>query len=148
MKLKNAQFGDFEIVDAAVYEFSHGLLGFQELRRFGLHHVAAHAPFEWLVSLDAPEICFPLLSPLLLNSGYSVPVGNVERRALDAGVDDPLVAMVVVTVGAGKIPVTANMRGPIVFNAKSRKGMQVVLFESSHSVKTEIPVISTAQAVP
>ena len=148
MKLKNAQFGEFEIADEAVYEFSHGLLGFEELRRFGLHHVAEHAPFEWMVSMDAPEVCFPLLSPLLLNSNYTVPLGNVERRALGAEAQDSLVAMVVVSVGTGKNPVTVNMRGPIIFNPLSRKGMQVVLFESSHSVRTEIPVIAAAQAVP
>ncbi len=148
MKLKNSQFGEFELSDEAVYDFPHGLLGFEELRRFGLYHQDEYAPFEWMVSVDAPEICFPLLSPILLNPAYTVPLGNVERKALDSEVNDTLVPLVIVTVGTGKGAVTANLRGPILFNPKSRKGMQVVLFESSYPVKAEIPVISSAQAVP
>lgn len=148
MKLTNTQFGEFELPDDAVYEFSHGLLGFEELRRFGIVHLEEYAPFEWLVAVDAPEVCFPILSPQLLAKSYSVPVGNVERSALAAGPEDALVPFVVVTAGSGKNGMSANLRGPIVFNPKSRKGMQVVLFESSYSVRTEIPVISEAQAVP
>jgi flagellar assembly factor FliW len=147
MKLSNSQFGEFELPDEATYEFPHGLLGFEELRRYGILHLEEHAPFEWLVALDAPEVCFPLLSPLLLNPRYAVPVGNVERKALAAGPDETLVPLVIVTVGQGKTPLTANMRGPILFNPKSRKGMQVVLFESTYPVRAEIPVISESPAV-
>ena len=147
MKLSNSQFGEFELPDEAIYEFPHGLLGFEELRQFGILHLEEHAPFEWLVSVDAPEVCFPMLSPLLLNARYAVPTGNVERKALAAGADDSLVPLVIVTVGQGKAPMTANLRGPILFNPKSRKGMQVVLFESTYSVRAEIPVISVTPAV-
>ncbi len=148
MKLTNSQFGAFELPDEAIYEFPHGLLGFEELRRLGIYHVDEHAPFEWLVSVDSPEVCFPLISPMLLHPGYFVPVGNVERRALDARPDEPLVPLVIVTVGPGPGGLSANMRGPILFNPRSRKGMQVVLFESSYSVRAEIPVMPQAQAVP
>ncbi|HVP38448.1 MAG TPA: flagellar assembly protein FliW [Candidatus Saccharimonadales bacterium] len=147
MKLNNSQFGEFELPETAVYEFRHGLLGFEELRQFGFLHLDEFAPLDWLVSVDVPEICFPLISPMLLQPGYLVPMGEVERRALDARPEDPVVPMVIVTVGSGTPRATANLRGPVMLNPKSRKGMQVVLFESGYPVRAEIPLIAETQTV-
>jgi flagellar assembly factor FliW len=147
MKLTNSQFGEFELSEAAVYEFRHGLMGFEELRRFGFLHREEFAPFDWLVAVDEPEICFPVVSPMLLQSGYAVPMGEVERRALGSKPEDPVVPLVIVTVGTGTPRLTANMRGPVMLNPKSHKGMQVVLFESGYSVRAEIPLIADTQSV-
>ncbi|MBI5837359.1 MAG: flagellar assembly protein FliW [Candidatus Eisenbacteria bacterium] len=147
MKLNNSQFGEVDLPDGAVYEFKHGLLGFEELRRFGYLHLDEYAPFDWLIAVDEPEICFPVVSPLLLNPKYVVPLGEVERRALGSVPEDPVVPLVIVSVGTGQPHVTANMRGPIMLNPKSHKGMQVVLFESGYPVRAEIPLISETQTV-
>jgi flagellar assembly factor FliW len=147
MKLTNSQFGEFELPDAGVYEFRHGILGFEELRRYGFLHLPEFAPFDWLVAVDEPEICFPVISPMLLSPGYIVPMGEVERKALDSRAGDPVVPLVIVTVGSGTPRVTANMRGPVMLNPKSRKGMQVVLFESGYPVRAEIPLIAEPHPV-
>ncbi len=147
MKITNSQFGEVDLPDAAVYEFRHGLLGFEELRRYGFLHLDEYAPFDWLVAVDEPEICFPVISPLLLHTDYVVPLGEVERRALGSTPQDPVVPLVIVTVGTGTPQVTANLRGPVMLNPKSHKGMQVILFESGYPVRAEIPLSSEAHPV-
>ena len=148
MKLNNRQFGEIELPEDSIYHFPHGLLGFEDHKRFAFAAIEEYAPFHWLLCVDEPNLCFPLLAPVLLHPDYRVPVGNVERSALESGPEDLLLAMAIVTIGGARSAPSVNLRGPVLLNPKSRKGMQVVLFESTYSVKAEIPLISAAPAVP
>jgi flagellar assembly factor FliW len=123
-KIKTFQFGEIEVEEKHIFYFDNGILGFEELREFVLISEEHTNPFKWLISLDASEIGFPLLSPWHIDLEYD------PRLDLDY---EKEVIMVVVTLENEKGMMTANMKAPIIFDVKDQKGKQIILPSDKYS---------------
>ena len=126
MKIEGTRFGSVEIADEDVLEFPKGILGFSDLRRFVLLPHRNSTSVAWLQSLDSPGIALPVVSAHALEAGYEGAMTRLELNAL--GVSDPneIAALLVLSVTPG-LPPTVNGKAPILVDAVTRKGVQVVL---------------------
>ena len=130
MKIFTQQFGELTVKPEHVFEFEEGLLGFEDLRQFVLISEEETLPFRWLVSLENPDIGFPLLSPWHIDLRYNPGKEHDMSRE---------VIMVVITLEDEKGLMTANMKAPLILDVKSQSGRQVILPSDKYSPSYVIP---------
>lgn len=129
MKCSSSRFGTLEVTDEQVLTFPSGLLGFPDHRRYVILDHDTEAPFQWLQSLDEPALAFVILDPdLFLGEEYHVEVSDETLSEIQATRGESLSVAVILTIPSGDPSrITANLRGPLVMNPRTRLGKQVVL---------------------
>ena len=112
MKLLNKQFGEIEFEKEAVIKFEDGILGFEELNEFLLFS-ETDGYFFWLISVNEPEIIFPLFSLKLLQEEYSD-----ENQLEPYGI-----------VKLDKEPenISVNLKAPVFINHNEKIGFQKII---------------------
>lgn len=123
-KIHTLQFGDIEVGKEHIFCFDGSIIGFDTLNEFVLISDEDTVPFKWLISLEQPEIGFPLLSPWHLDLTYE------PGREFNF---DEEVAMAVITLENENGMMTANLKAPIILNVKDQKGRQVILPNDKYS---------------
>ena len=136
------RFGEISFAESDVLEFPWGLPGFPALRRWLALSLESQAGYVWLQSLDDPAVALPTADPWAIFADYDPKLPPYAVAALD--IRDPgeftLLCVVVVTKDAEEL--TMNLLAPIVVNLRTRQARQVMLENSSYSVRTPIPRIA------
>jgi|SRR5579885_2302361 flagellar assembly factor FliW len=128
MRVTTDRFGEIEVSEEAVIRFPAGVIGFPRSVRYVLLDHDRHAPFQWMQSLDEPGLAFVVMDPARFKPDYRVEVAPEELAELDPAEGDELVLLVILTVPpADPGRVTANLRGPLVVNARTKLAKQLVL---------------------
>jgi flagellar assembly factor FliW len=148
MRLETERFGTLDISSDAIIEITEGLYGFEHARRFCLVDHNPDSPFRWLQSVDSPGLAFVVVNPYDFFANYEVELDDQESEALELRSPQDAVILNLVTLGKSAAETTANLVGPIVLNAKSRKAKQVVLanqvYSTKHPLLPEVPKEPTA----
>ena len=133
MNLAGTRFGTVEFDDAEVLNLEGGLVGLPDLQRFVLFEAKPGSPFSWLQSLDDPSMAFLVAEPSRYVSGYE---DDVARRC--PGMEEAVV-LATATVPPGKPrDTTLNLCGPIVLDAKTRHGRQMVLEDAAYTTRYRV----------
>lgn len=123
-----------------------GLLGFEGCHNFVLEHSDDLDPFLSLHSEDDPGVAFVVAPPDLFYKGEYLPgLSSEDRGVLQLGPDDTSECLVIVTVSADGQEVTANLKGPVVFNPRCSIAKQVVVYNPSFSLRA--PLLSPGARV-
>jgi len=138
LQVETTRFGKIEIQDRDVLSLSRGLIGFPELKRYVLLDHDENSPFKWLQSLDDGNIAFVLINPLLFKPDYMVEVPEAEVSELDLEKEEDAVISVVITMPTNPHTMTANLRAPLVFNIRNRKGKQIILSRQEYTTRHNI----------
>ena len=80
--INTTQFGEIEVDEEHIFIFDEGVLGFEDLREFVLIAEEETIPFKWLISVESPEIGFPLLSPWHIDLTYN-PTNDFDIEKLN-----------------------------------------------------------------
>ena len=126
-----------EVPANRIYEFYPGLGGFSEHHNFAML-VDDDSPVEWLQSLTDPDVCFPTVEPFLFDPSYRVALPDADAAAVGAVDADDLAVRVIITVRDPIEETTANLLAPIVLNAKTRLGRQILLQDSDYPIRAEV----------
>ena len=68
----NSQLGNLPIDPDKITTFPEGLIGFEDLIQFAIINLPEYEPFQWLLSIDDPDISFPIISPILVLEDYEL----------------------------------------------------------------------------
>ena len=149
IKVATTRFGEIDVKDNDVIELPAGLIGFPELKRYVLLDHDKDSPFKWLQSLDDGAIAFVLINPLLFKPDYTVEVTEAEVSDLKIESEEDAVISVIITMPSNPQNMTANLKAPLVFNLKNRKGKQVILtnqaYTTRHNIMEEVKKRTTTQ---
>lgn len=137
--IKNRQMGSIKVDPSKVITFPEGILGFEDIREYVIIDFEDHEPFQWLVALDDPEVQFPIISPILVKENYSPSLARETVSQIGDFSDEDLLLYAIVTIRPGAAKVTADLKGPIIINQKTRLGKQIVL--DSDEYPLDHPVI-------
>ncbi len=139
MTVATSRFGEVSFAESDVFEFPWGLPGFSEQKRFLALSLAEQPSFVWLQSLDDPKLALPAADPWQIFPDYEprMPSYATEALAINDAEDFTVLCVVVVTSEAEEM--TMNLMAPIVLNLKTRRARQVMLENSTYSVRTPIP---------
>lgn len=93
----------------------------------------------WLQSLDEPELALPMLKPELIKEDYDPIVEDEMLKALGRDIKEAdLIVFCVLTVPADITKMTINFKAPIIVNADTLKGVQLIADNNDYEVRYPI----------
>ena len=130
MKVDTRWFGTIDIDDEKIITFDLGVIGFEDCKKFTLIYdvdKGDEASIMWLQSLDEPELALPMLKPELIKEDYDPIVEDEMLKALGSDIKEAdLIVFCVLTVPADITKMTINFKAPIIVNADTLKGVQLI----------------------
>jgi flagellar assembly factor FliW len=150
VRVESEKLGDIEVDETKVLTFPHGLLGFDDKRRFALVDTHDSGFYFWLQSLDDPGLAFLTAVPWPFFPSYEFELPDADRDALglvepdDPTADDnPTMVLCLLTVDSAAADdpsreITANLLGPLVINTANRVGRQVVLVDGDFTTRAPL----------
>ncbi|MCB1153160.1 MAG: flagellar assembly protein FliW [Deltaproteobacteria bacterium] len=133
--IQTSRFGTIEAPEEKGISISGGLLGFPESTRYLMLDHDQDSPFKWLQSMDEGEVAFVVTDPLVFFPEYQVQIRKDELAGLQIEDGDTPMVFVILSLAAEPENMTANLQGPIIINARTRIGRQVVLKDSEYKTK-------------
>lgn len=147
MLVQTGRFGQVELVDvpaAQVYEFYPGLGGFEDHHTYALI-TDTESPVEWLQSTADPNVVFALLEPFIFQPEYTFEMADADAAALGLARPEDALVRTILTLRDSASEITANLLAPIVLNARTRLGRQIVLQDGEMAIR--FPVLAGLQTV-
>jgi len=146
MIIQSDRFGSIDVDAEEILTFPRGIIGFADETEFVLVRASSSTAVGWLQSVATPYMALPVVSAHVLVPKY--PDVDIESYAEAAGLGqrlDELAVLVVLNAPPG-IPATVNLVAPIIVNAVTRNGAQLLL-EGSRFTTREIFMLPTKQEV-
>lgn len=131
-------FGRLEYGAEAILSFPAGLYAFEDQTEFLLIEQAVSAPMVFLQSVRERALSFMLVPVQVIDSAYRLILSEEDLRTLGFTEGDAprlgrdITALVLLTAGPDH-NATCNLLAPIVINPASRRGVQVIQFDSGYS---------------
>ena len=136
MNVETTRFGAVDVDENRILTFPAGLLGFSSFKSYALLQPDDEGAFYWLQSIETPELAFVVTDPSLWLRDYEVPIRREQMDEL--ALENLDGAQVFVIVNKYHRALTANLQGPLVINAVTKRGMQLVLADKRWSTRHEI----------
>lgn len=125
----------------AVISFAEGLVGQPDWCRFVLLGGDDTEVVGVLQSVDDEALSLMVTRPTLVVPEYRVPLGAIDRAALQLDADQEPVILTTVTVHGGTI--TTNLMGPLLINPRTLAARQVVLTDSQYTTTYPLGQLGT-----
>ena len=135
MKLKTTRFGEIEVVETQIYTFRDGLPGFPDVKRFAILANPQGGAFQWMQAADLAALAFVITDPVLFFPGYKITARAEELVSVELADVSGGIVLVILTVPKNPVEITANLLGPLLFNAKAKLARQVVQTDPQYSTK-------------
>jgi flagellar assembly factor FliW len=124
--------------DSRIFDFSDGVLGFDNIRQFALLEEEG-SPFLWLQAVEEPSLAFVIISPLSFLDEYSLVISQSDLDDVGAKTPEELLVFSIVTIPADNpAGMTANLQGPVIVNPATRKGKQAISLSDKYRVRHNI----------
>jgi flagellar assembly factor FliW len=126
MKFVNQLIGEIEVSNEKVIDFPHGIIGFENHKKFAIVNNTNYKPFCWLISLDQNDFAIPVVNPFLLIREYHKQFPRELSEELKENESNYEVLCVVNPKGSNG-SVTLNLKGPILIDYIKQEGRQIIL---------------------
>lgn len=135
MKIKTTRFGELEVDKKDIIEFTEGLLGFENLKKFFIVDPGDQTLILWLQSIDDAGTAFPIIEPKIFQPNYMVKLLPVELNSLSLENLQNASVYTVLTIPQNVTEMSANLKAPIIINNKTKVARQIVLQDSKLEVR-------------
>ncbi len=143
--IKTSRFGSVDIDPRTLIRFPQGLVGLPGWEYFTLIKTNPEDCFLWLQSTQLPELAFVVCEPSLFLSDYRVKVKVDDRKELRLRAGrNPEVLVICNKAGDA---LTANLCGPLVINAETLIGKQLVVSDRRFSTRHPLMQLEVKQHV-
>lgn len=144
MIVQTREWGPLEVSEEQLVQIPEGLFGFEGLHRFVLADIEECRPFLWLLSVEDPDVGFALADPgYFQESDYHLNLLPSDEQRLGIAEGDTLAVFAIVTMDAQR-RVTANLRGPVVLNTRTRVGRQIIAYGAGVALRQPVREIQEA----
>jgi len=136
MQLVTKHFGTIEIEDKGIIDFPEGLPGFEDVKKFILLSSQEEgALFQWLQSVDKPDLAFVVINPMAFKPDYDIDIPDDEVAILEINDLSKVLVFTIVVVPEDITKMTANLMAPIIINTVTNKAKQVVVEKSGYKTR-------------
>ncbi|MBI5876850.1 MAG: flagellar assembly protein FliW [Chloroflexi bacterium] len=129
-----------------MFTIAEGMIGCPTWQHFTLDAAPDMAPIGVLRCLDEPAISFYVVHPRYVVPDYQIVLGEGDRQLLGLAPGDRPELLCVLVVHADPFSISANLLGPIAWNATTGRARQLVLANSGYSAQHAIRGASAAGA--
>lgn len=132
-------FGEVDIAEDRIITMPGGIIGFPDLQKFVLmyNNEKSDGRIGWFVSLDEPSFALPVMDPLIVDEVYNPMVEDELLNPIGGYIENDMLILVTITIPKGNLEgMTANLKAPIIINANTRKGTQIILEDDRYWIKT------------
>lgn len=137
VKINTRHFGEVEVNEEKIVAFENGIFGFEDEKSFVVLYEDEHAPngLCWMQSTSTPDLALPVINPLFWFPTYSPEIDDEQVGKIGELVEEDLQLFSVVVIPESIESMTTNLKAPIVINAKSKKGIQVIVENDEYDIK-------------
>lgn len=135
MILHTSRFGELEIDDQLIYEFHSGIPGFEDLKRFVIVTLDEQDGFSYLQSVDQGDFSFIIVNPFDFFPQYTFDLPEQAITELAIEHEQEVAVWAIVTVKDDLEQATVNLAAPLVFNIRTKLGMQVILVHRNYETR-------------
>lgn len=132
---ETTRFGTIEIPESDVVTMPEGLVGFGQFHRYTILKDPEQEPFLWLQSIEVPELAFVVVNPFIFFPGYEIKIKPSEIASVQIEDVNKAEVLCIVTIPSDPMELTANLRGPLVFNIEAKLAKQMVLIDDRYHTK-------------
>lgn len=130
MQANTRLFGAIDIPDDKIIVLENGMIGLPEMKYFALifdEEKVGGGKVRWLQSMDDPETAFPVMDPSLVKDDYSPMINDDILRPLGELNEENTFILTTLTVPKEVERMSINLKAPIIINAETRKGAQIIV---------------------
>ncbi|MBL7664168.1 MAG: flagellar assembly protein FliW [Bacteriovoracaceae bacterium] len=138
MKVKTSRFGEIEANKEDILDFSEGLLGFEQLKKFSIVDPGDNTLILWLQSLEDGAIAFPVIEPRIFKPDYSAKLMTNDLTGLELESERAAKIYCILTIPSDITQMSANLKAPVVINSAKKAAKQIVLQDNKLTVKHEM----------
>ena len=147
MKVQSSRFGTLELDDQEVIRFPAGLIGFPDETSFVMLRPKPESPIAWLHSTQTSWFALPVVSADALQADLGGTLTEATKASGLVSSNEPFAVMAVLNAPGAGVPASVNLMAPIIVNAETRQGAQLLLESSNYSTQEPF-VLRTVEARP
>ena len=128
MKIGTKYFGNIEIGEEKIIHFENGVLGFEDYKDYTIlyDNEKEKSFFSWLQSTEESSLAFPIVNPFNVVESYNPQINDDMLGSIGGISDEDTVVFLMATIPEDVKQASVNMKAPLIINASSRKGVQVI----------------------
>ena len=138
MKIVTLRFGELEIPEEKIIDFPKGLLGFEQFHKYVVLQREDSEPFQWLQSLDDPNLAFVIVNPIFFFPNYKIELHIKELADIGVSEESDVETFVIVTIPKDIARMSANLQGPLLVNTDRGLGKQVVFVNGPYTISHNV----------
>ncbi|MBN2157814.1 MAG: flagellar assembly protein FliW [Spirochaetes bacterium] len=139
VKINTRPFGEVEVLEQQIIDFTEGILGFDHIKKFALLDTQdENSPLKWLQAVDEPKLAFIIIRPVDFMKEYELVISMNDIEAVGAKDADNLLVFAIVTIPSNPSEMTANLQGPLIINPEKRLGRQAISLSDRYGVRHRI----------
>lgn len=138
VKVNTTRFGELQVNQEDIINFSEGVLGFENLKKFFVVDPGDSTLILWLQSTEDEKIAFPIIEPKIFKPDYVAKLlpADMNSVKLENLTDAKIYS--ILTIPSNITEMSANLKAPIVINNTKNIAKQIVLQDNKLSVKFEM----------
>lgn len=140
MLIKTKFFGEVDLPEEKIITFDRGLIGLTDYKKFTILYDCEkeESNVSWLQCVEEPTLALPVIKPWIVKEDYNPVVEDELLNHLGELTEDNLVLLLTMTVSADIKQMSVNLKAPIVINADTRKGAQIICENQDYEVKYKV----------
>ncbi|MCR5421459.1 MAG: flagellar assembly protein FliW [Lachnospiraceae bacterium] len=141
MEFTSKLFGKINIDEKKIIDFSEGILGFPELKKFVLmydNEKNTGGGLNFMISIEEPAFSMPVVPALIVEPGYSPKFSENIEAVIGELNEGNVLVMVTMTIPSDVTRMTVNLNAPIIINVDTGKGIQTIVENEEYAVKSPI----------
>lgn len=141
MLVKTKHFGEIDLDENKVITFEDGIIGFEDCKRYTILYNSEEGnrnTISWLQSLDTPELALPVISPLSVMADYNPIIEDDVLQPIGELTEENVIILLTLSVPSDITRMTVNLKAPLVINADTKKGCQIIAENPDYVIKYNI----------
>jgi len=138
MQIDTLRFGTVEVDEEKLINFSDGIPGLEQYRKYALLQFEESYPIVWLQSIDDTGICLPVLDTFSVLQNYVFDIDDADVKELELKNPDELHVVSVVVIPDEIQGMTVNLAAPIIINTTTGSAKQIVLTGTEYNVRAPV----------
>ncbi|MDD3239114.1 MAG: flagellar assembly protein FliW [Lachnospira sp.] len=142
MQVETKWFGTVDIEDEKILTFEKGIIGFEDFKKYTIlfdSDDGNDAAIMWLQSMEEPSLALPVVKPENIFSEYDPVVEDEIIKNLGSDIQNAnLLVLCTLTVPSDLTKMTCNLKAPVIINADTLKGVQLIADNDDYQVRYPI----------